>query len=101
MVGARGVDRSVYGPYLLLLEPEQLAVLTMHSAINSIVAPEESGGGAFSSPGQARVTRLALNIGKVWRRGGGVGREAGGEAGGGRRRAGNPAALAGRPVAGS
>lgn len=30
MLGARGVDRSVYGPYLLLLEPEQLAVLAMH-----------------------------------------------------------------------
>ena len=24
------MDRSVYGPYLLLLEPEQLAVLAMH-----------------------------------------------------------------------
>ena len=30
MLGSRGIDRSVYGPYLLLLEPEQLAVLAMH-----------------------------------------------------------------------
>ena len=75
MLGSRGVDRKVYGPYLLLLEPEQLAVLTMHSVINAIVASEDAGGGAFSSPGQARVTRLSLNIGKV-----GVG--AGGRAGG-------------------
>jgi hypothetical protein len=65
ILGARGIDRKVYGPYLLLLEAEQLAVLTMHSVINSIVAPEEAGGGAFSSPGQARVTRLSLNLGKV------------------------------------
>ncbi|PSC74843.1 DNA-directed RNA polymerase chloroplastic mitochondrial [Micractinium conductrix] len=63
--GARGVDRKVYGPYLLQLEPEQLAVLTMHSVINAIVATEEAGGGAFSSPGQARVTRLSLAIGKA------------------------------------
>ena len=116
----------MYGPYLLQLEPEQLAVLTMHrwaatggrpsgtahalvrcsarrrparaaaapccrsrasffgamqrharhrlpwspspqpcSVINAIVATEEAGGGAFSSPGQARVTRLSLAIGKV------------------------------------
>ncbi|KAL4857485.1 DNA-directed RNA polymerase 2B [Chlorella vulgaris] len=65
ILGARGIDRKVYGPYLLLLEAEQLAVLTMHSVINSIVAPEEAGGGAFSSPGQARVTRLSLNLGKA------------------------------------
>ncbi len=141
--GAKGIDRKVYGPYLLLLEPEQLAVLTMHrsvrrqrrwrvlavvaaapgrvwsrrhnetgspglqglpfcrphapapgayalgaktggqhlppvrptwhrlppslcrSVINAIVAAEDAGGGAFSSPGQARVTRLSLTIGKV------------------------------------
>ncbi len=25
-----GIDRGVYGPYLLLLEPEQLAVIAMH-----------------------------------------------------------------------
>lgn len=62
--GAKGVDRKVYGPYLLLLEPEQLAVLTMHSVINAIVTAEDAGG-AFSSPGQARVTRLSLNIGKA------------------------------------
>lgn len=30
MLGTKGIDRKVYGPYLLLLEPEQLAVLTMH-----------------------------------------------------------------------
>ena len=30
MLGSRGIDRSVSGPYLLLLEPEQLAVLAMH-----------------------------------------------------------------------
>ncbi|KAL4451184.1 hypothetical protein ABPG77_009256 [Micractinium sp. CCAP 211/92] len=63
--GAKGIDRKVYGPYLLLLEPEQLAVLTMHSVINAIVAAEDAGGGAFSSPGQARVTRLSLTIGKA------------------------------------
>lgn len=122
MEGAKGIDRKVYGPYLLLLEPEQLAVLTMHrsavpqdaasasslqgragwrapaparatcrrglergshhwaalrpcwplplicSVINAIVAAEDAGGGAFSSPGQARVTRLSLSIGKVRRR---------------------------------
>lgn len=86
ILGARGIDRKVYGPYLLLLEAEQLAVLTMHSVINSIVAPEEAGGGAFSSPGQARVTRLSLNLGKV--RGSGGTRWQEGPAGGreGRRR---------------
>lgn len=35
------------------------------SVINAIVAGEDAGGGAFSSPGQARVTRLSLTIGKV------------------------------------
>lgn len=39
------------------------------SVINAIVSSEEQGGGTFSHPGQARVTRLALAIGKV-RRGG-------------------------------
>ena len=67
------MDRKVYGPYLLLLEPEQMAVLTMHSVINAIVASEDAGGGHFSSPGQARVTRLSLSIGKVCGRWGGWG----------------------------
>ena len=26
----KGIDRAVYGPYLLLLQPQQLAVLTLH-----------------------------------------------------------------------
>ncbi len=28
----KGIDRAVYGPYLLLLQPQQLAVLTLHGA---------------------------------------------------------------------
>ena len=26
----KGIDRAVYGPYLLLLQPQQLAVLALH-----------------------------------------------------------------------
>ena len=35
------------------------------SVINAIVSSEEQGGGTFSHPGQARVTRVALALGKV------------------------------------
>lgn len=38
--GAKGIDRKVYGPYLLLLEPEQLAVLTMHRYAQAEMRPE-------------------------------------------------------------
>lgn len=58
------VDRSVYGPLLLLLEPEQLAVITMHCSLNAVMElADASAPNGF--PGQTRVTRLALNIGRM------------------------------------
>ena len=59
------VDRSVYGPLLLLLEPEQLAVIAMHCTLNAVMALADGAGGGGACPGQTRVTRLALNIGRM------------------------------------
>lgn len=33
MNGEKGKDRTAYGPYLYELEPEDLAVMTMHGEI--------------------------------------------------------------------
>lgn len=57
----RGIDRSVYGPYLLWLEPEELSVITLHSAINAIVHTEHEKGSPL--PGTARMARVATAIG--------------------------------------
>lgn len=64
------VDRTVYGPFLLLLEPQQLAVIAMHCTLHAIM---ELGGTnpEIVVPGQTRVTRLAVTIGRVSCLGGG------------------------------
>ncbi|KAL6766761.1 hypothetical protein ACKKBG_A37250 [Auxenochlorella protothecoides x Auxenochlorella symbiontica] len=58
------VDRTVYGPFLLLLEPQQLAVIAMHCTLHAIM---ELGGTnpEIVVPGQTRVTRLAVTIGRM------------------------------------
>lgn len=58
------IDRTVYGPFLLLLEPQQLAVIAMHCTLHAIM---ELGGTnpEMIVPGQTRVTRLAVTIGRV------------------------------------
>lgn len=63
--GESGMDRSVYGPFLLRLDPEQLAVITMHAAINAFMSPEEDADAAGSAPGTARMTKLAVAIGRA------------------------------------
>ncbi len=44
----KGVDRAVYGPYLLLLQPQQLAVLTLHGE-------QLTPGGCVHRPAQCHV----------------------------------------------
>ena len=63
--GAPGIDRSVYGPYLLQLDPEQLAVITMHAAMNCFMSPENEGDAVGARPGATRMTKLATAIGKA------------------------------------
>ena len=65
VVGEPGMDRFVYGPYLLRLDPEKLAVITMHATMNAFMSPEEDAEAMGSSPGTARMTRLAINIGRA------------------------------------
>lgn len=52
--GDRGEDRKVYGPLLLLLRPEQLAVLTMHTIIGTCLKHGADG---------AKFSQLVLAIG--------------------------------------
>ena len=61
--GQSGIDRSVYGPYLLRMDPEQLAVITMHAALNAFMSPESDADAVGSAPGTTRMTRLAVSIG--------------------------------------
>ncbi len=63
--GAPGLDRKQYGPYLLRLPPEQLAVIAMHCAINGFMMPEMHIEFVGSTPGTCRMTKLAMAIGKV------------------------------------
>ena len=61
--GLSGIDRCVYGPYLLRVDPEQLAVITMHAAVNSFMSPESDADAIGSAPGTTRMTKLAIAIG--------------------------------------
>ena len=63
--GSPGIDRSVYGPYLLQLDPEQLAVITMHAAMNCFMSPENEGDAVGARPGATRMTKLSTAIGKA------------------------------------
>ncbi len=63
--GAPGIDRSVYGPYLLQLDPEQLAVITLHCAVNGFMSPENEGDAVGARPGATRMTKLSTAIGKA------------------------------------
>ena len=60
-----GIDRSVYGPYLLLVDPEQLAVISMHAAVNAFMSPESDAEAIGSAPGTTRMTKLAVAIGSA------------------------------------
>ncbi|KAL4525788.1 hypothetical protein Ndes2526B_g09281 [Nannochloris sp. 'desiccata'] len=63
--GVSGVDRCVYGPYLMRLDPEQLAVIAMHAAVNAFMSPESDAEAIGSAPGTTRMTRLAVAIGSA------------------------------------
>lgn len=63
--GISGIDRSVYGPYLLLVDPEQLAVIAMHAAVNAFMSPESDAEAIGSAPGTTRMTKLAVAIGSA------------------------------------
>ena len=41
--GVPGIDRNGYGPYLLALDVEKLAVITLNTAVNSILKFGNSG----------------------------------------------------------
>ena len=51
----KGQDRNVYGPYLRLLPPEKLAVITIHEILGLIL----------SQPQGIKFTRAALTIGRT------------------------------------
>jgi len=63
--GVAGVDRCVYGPYLLRVDHEQLAVIAMHAAVNSFMSPESDAEAIGSAPGTTRMTKLAVAIGSA------------------------------------
>ena len=63
--GVSGIDRCVYGPYLLRVDPEQLAVIAMHAAINAFMSPESDAEAIGSAPGTTRMTKLAVAIGSA------------------------------------
>jgi DNA-directed RNA polymerase len=50
-----GIDRSIYGPHLLLLESDTLAVITMHEFVNL----------ALVEPRGIKVVRVATAIGRA------------------------------------
>lgn len=63
--------RVKYGPFLILLSPEQLAVMTLHSAVMSlmkgenITKPSVGSNKARSFGGQCILSSLSVNLGKV------------------------------------
>lgn len=61
--GISGIDRFVYGPYLLRVGCEQLAVIAMHAAVNAFMSPEGDSEAIGSAPGTTRMTKLAVAIG--------------------------------------
>lgn len=50
-----GMDRTVYGPFLILLPPEKLAVITMHESLNILL----------HQGGQARLAAVAERVGET------------------------------------
>ena len=52
-----------YGPYLLLLDPDQLAVLTMHVILTNLLGQNHHQ--SRVEAGQARLTDVAIVLGKV------------------------------------
>jgi len=77
LAGVPGTDRSRYGPRLLLLDADLLAVLALHTALAHCLAAPGRGapasGGRAPSPakaraaGTARFTPLALAVGRAVR----------------------------------
>jgi hypothetical protein len=63
--GVSGVDRCVYGPYLMRVDPEQLAVIAMHAAVNAFMSPESDAEAIGSAPGTTRMTKVAVAIGSA------------------------------------
>ncbi len=60
----------MYGPLLLCLPPEPLAVITLHCALSSLLGGKPSSGAQFDTDmrreaGSARVINLVLQIGKA------------------------------------
>ncbi|DBB17271.1 TPA: hypothetical protein ACH3X3_014319 [Trebouxia sp. C0006] len=51
------MDRLSYGAYLYALEPDVLAVLTMHGVLGSMLTDDEAG--------RVKLTRVAINVGKM------------------------------------
>lgn len=47
-------DRTAYGPFLILLPPEQLAVITMHEVVNMILR----------NGGSARLVHVGISVGE-------------------------------------
>ena len=59
LLGAKGIDRKVYGPYMLLLEPEQMAVLAMHTCAR-LAWPAAGWGAAAAAAAAALQRQLAF-----------------------------------------
>jgi hypothetical protein len=72
-MGSR-VGKRAYGPFMLLLDPEQMAVLTMHVVLARLLrardpdrsyVPERIPGGVITEAGQGKLTDIAYDVGKV------------------------------------
>eukprot|EP00898_Chlorokybus_atmophyticus_P007535 jgi/Chlat1/7783/Chrsp66S09167 len=54
----KGVDRGLYGPYLMMLDPAKLAVITLHTTLGIMLS-------GVQENGSARVVQVAINVGKA------------------------------------
>mmetsp|Transcript_21171 Transcript_21171/g.32484 ORF Transcript_21171/g.32484 Transcript_21171/m.32484 type:complete len:777 (-) Transcript_21171:2471-4801(-) len=62
--GIRSEDRSIYGPLLLLLKPEEFAVITLHNVLSSTMQASVHGvkySALISTIGQEIMTEIRLN----------------------------------------
>lgn len=63
--GTSGLDRTVYGPYLLRLDPEQLAVIAMHATLTTFLSPDSDYEAVGATRGTSRMVKLATAIGRA------------------------------------
>jgi DNA-directed RNA polymerase len=67
--GEKGIDRRVYGPYLLLLPPEKLAVIILHTTLSVMMKGEKVKRDNFTGlqleSGKAKLVNMVLHLGEM------------------------------------